>query len=380
MRAPTVRLSDLVDFDNGYAFRSEEYVDSGYSVIRISNVQQGYISDKNPKYVSLSLQSNLQQFVLSEGDILMSLTGNVGRVGQIQAHHLPAVLNQRVARIRITSPTRLDKAYLFYFLNSENTRTDIEKFGVGVAQLNVSTKDIGSLAIPLPPLAEQRRVAEQLDTADRILRLREQAIKKLDQLAQSVFGEMFGKQTKQVKLKEICSFVSGGTPSKDVKHFWNGEIAWISSADIEYDRIKTIRHYITGDALHNSATNTVPKDSVLVVTRTGVGKVIVTDSTISFSQDITGVLPTVGFSSEFIAASIRSKQSEIVRQARGATIKGIARDVIANIDIPNAPQEKQLMFSDIVKTINSQKLILSNSNKRITNLFHSLQHQAFAIN
>jgi len=107
------KLGGVCKLTNGYAFQSKEYTNDGYFVIRIGNVQDGYIELNNPRYIRLS-EEKQKKFILSEGDILVSLTGNVGRVGEIKEEHLPAVLNQRVAKISLNSKS-LQKAYLFYF-------------------------------------------------------------------------------------------------------------------------------------------------------------------------------------------------------------------------------------------------------------------------
>ena len=109
-------------------------------------------------------KSKLQQFILNEGDILMSLTGDVGRVGVLKEENLPAALNQRVARIIIKSLFNLDEKYLFNLLNSDEIREKIESLGHGAAQLNVSTKDILSIEIPLPPLSTQKKIVAKLDS------------------------------------------------------------------------------------------------------------------------------------------------------------------------------------------------------------------------
>ena len=78
-----IRLGDACEILNGYAFRSENYVESGIRVIRISNVQKGYIEDNTPAYYPLD-SNGLDRFMLEEGDLLMSLTGNVGRVAILE--------------------------------------------------------------------------------------------------------------------------------------------------------------------------------------------------------------------------------------------------------------------------------------------------------
>jgi len=93
-------LGDICDIQNGYAFKSKDYSDSGLRVIRISNVQKGEIIDKKPSFLPIEAQDIYSDFILNKNDILVSLTGDVGRVGRISEHLLPAVLNQRVGRFK----------------------------------------------------------------------------------------------------------------------------------------------------------------------------------------------------------------------------------------------------------------------------------------
>ena len=89
------KLGDICNILNGYAFKSEKYVDSGIRVIRITNVQKGYMEDIDPKFYSIEYSDELSKYILENGDLLMSLTGNVGRVGILSDKFLPAALNKR---------------------------------------------------------------------------------------------------------------------------------------------------------------------------------------------------------------------------------------------------------------------------------------------
>ena len=132
--------------------------------MRIGNVQDGYISLADPKYIQKS-HKPFEKFILSTGDILVSLTGNVGRVGVIAENHLPAVINQRVARITPRADFSIQKDLLFYFFRSSYFIKELIGAGHGAAQQNISTKDIENLIIPLPPLPEQKRIVKILDEA-----------------------------------------------------------------------------------------------------------------------------------------------------------------------------------------------------------------------
>ena len=161
----TKKLGDLLEIQNGYAFSSRDYSETGHFLMRIGNVQNGYVSLSDPKFVGIPPDSPLQRFVLSEGDILVSLTGNVGRVGVVQEEHLPAVLNQRVARIAINETSTATREFLLFFLYSDWFREELGLAGHGAAQQNVSTKDILEIQLPIPPLSEQQRIVAILDAA-----------------------------------------------------------------------------------------------------------------------------------------------------------------------------------------------------------------------
>lgn len=94
------KLGDVCEVLNGFAFKSDQYVESGIRIIRIANVQKGYIEDSSPTFYPMD-SVEAKKYQLKENDLLMSLTGNVGRVGLLTSNFLPAALNQRVACLRI---------------------------------------------------------------------------------------------------------------------------------------------------------------------------------------------------------------------------------------------------------------------------------------
>ena len=156
-------LCNISTILNGYAFKSSEYVSSdGIRIIRIANVQDGYIEDKLPQYYPKTKSSNIGQFLLKYNDLLMSLTGNVGRVGMLPKSLLPAALNQRVACIRENN-LAVNKYYLFYLFQSNNFCSECIKSAKGVAQLNISTEWLKSYSILLPPITEQKRIVGKIE-------------------------------------------------------------------------------------------------------------------------------------------------------------------------------------------------------------------------
>lgn len=158
-----IRISDIAQILNGFAFKSQMYADSGIRIIRISNVQDGYIKDDKPVFYPLDSQDFIKSFMLRDRDLLMSLTGNVGRVAIIDNSMLPAALNQRVACIRMLNPDH-NKCFLFYYFLRKEFIQDCIKNSKGSAQLNMSTEWLKGYPIPLPPLAEQQRIIDRIES------------------------------------------------------------------------------------------------------------------------------------------------------------------------------------------------------------------------
>ena len=185
------KLGEVCDILNGYAFKSNQYTTSGVRIIRISNVQKGYIEDKSPVYYPCD-DENVKKYELKQNDLLISLTGNVGRTALLEEKFLPAALNQRVSCVRLKEPDKVLKTYLFHLLNSDYFEQQCMKAAEGVAQKNLSPKWLFEYKIPIYSIERQKEISNTLDKIDLLIILRKQQLAKLDELIKARFVEMFG--------------------------------------------------------------------------------------------------------------------------------------------------------------------------------------------
>lgn len=167
---PMIELGEVCEILNGYAFKSENYVSKGIRVIRITNVQKGKIVDYNPRFYPAESKEPIEKYELQENDLLVSLTGNVGRVGLLPRDLLPAGLNQRVACLR-TKTNQINLLFLFYILNQDKFESDCVNSAGGVAQKNLSTTWLSKYKIPLPSLELQKEIVEQIKGYQKIVDL-----------------------------------------------------------------------------------------------------------------------------------------------------------------------------------------------------------------
>ena len=165
---PMVELGSIIGILNGYAFKSKNYVNDGIRVIRITNVQRGRIVDNYPKFYPKASEQSISKYMLNEKDLLLSLTGNVGRIGILDAYYLPAALNQRVACLRPDSNKALTQ-YIFYLLNHNSFEADCIEAAKGLAQKNLSTVWLSKYKIPLPPLKVQREIVAEIEGYQKVI-------------------------------------------------------------------------------------------------------------------------------------------------------------------------------------------------------------------
>ena len=142
-------------------------------------------------------------------------------------------------------------------------------------------------------------------------------------------------------LGQMGDFTGGGTPSKSDQSFWEGYLPWVSSSDIDEESIYEINvsKFITEEALKDSATKMVPPNSILLVSRVGVGKLAVSEKSICTSQDFTNFTPK-NENLFFLAYLLKSKKKNLLAFSQGMAIKGFTKDDISQLKIL-VPPDKQ---------------------------------------
>ena len=205
-----IKLGEICNIINGFAFKSKEYVDNGIRVIRITNVQKGVIEDSDPKYYDISQNDKLKNYMLKENDLLISLTGNVGRVGLMPKEFLPAGLNQRVGCLRIKDTQNVSIRYLYQCLNNNRFENECINNSNGIAQKNLSTEWLKDYMITIPNIDMQNQIASKLEKIQEIIKKKTQQAKELDELIKAQFVKMFGSIEKQIELKDYITSLDAG--------------------------------------------------------------------------------------------------------------------------------------------------------------------------
>jgi type I restriction enzyme S subunit len=263
--------------------------------------------------------------------------------------------------------------FLIFYLELPDARGWLETNAVGQTMLNLNTSILAELPILLPPLPEQRKIAAILSTWDEAIALTQRLIAALQQRKQALMqllltGEMrfkeFEEEWEETTLAQISKKLeSGGTPSTQNEEYWNGEIPWITGADFGELKIFQIRRYITNEGVSNSSTKVAKEGDILLVSRTGVGKIALAPFDVAISQDITRIVPktdVVGtvYLLHYLAFSI----SALARFNQGTSINGVTRDDLKShkIELPRVDEQSKL--AQVLDLSNEQIEVLQKLN------------------
>lgn len=386
-----VRLGDICDILNGFAFKSKEYQDSGIRVIRITNVQNGYIEDKEPKYYGLEKKEEIVNYLLKEDDLLISLTGNVGRVGLLKKEMLPAALNQRVACIRVKDSKNISINYIFNILNNKNFEEQCIINSKGIAQKNLSTEWLKEYLINIPNYIEQVKISNKLDKVQDIINLRKKQIEELEKLIKSQFVEMFGdtnivKSNEKTELKTIMISANNGMARRGNDS--DGSIVLrlveLQRNYIDYSNVNKIilkdnekKKYLLaeGDILF-ARVNGNPDNVGRCAYYKDIGEdVYHNDHIIRVKFDLHKINPI------YLCTLLNDEYGRKEFKNKIKTSAGqytISQDGVERVKIPLPPIELQNKFAEFVKKIDKQKFEIQNSLEEMEKLQESLMNKYFS--
>ena len=378
-----IKIGDVCEILNGYAFKSDNYVDAGIRVIRIANVQKGYIEDNTPAFYPVE-SDGLEKYMLEEGDLLMSLTGNVGRVALLEKEMLPAALNQRVACLRLKTD-KLIKRYLFHLLNSDLFEQQCIRASKGVAQKNMSTEWLKDYEIPLYSREQQKQITRVLDKIQYIIASRNEELTKLDDLIKIRFVEMFGdinindKKWDCQPLGELCTIVRGGSP-RPIEKFLGGDVPWIKIGDAtDGDNIylNSTKEHIIQEGVKKSR---LVKSGSLIFANCGVSlgfaRIITFDGCIHDGwlamEDIDERLDKV-----FLLQALNQMTQHFREIAPAGTQPNLNTAIMKEYNQIIPPMDMQQKFIEFVEQIDKSKVAVQKALDEAQLLFDSLMQKYF---
>jgi type I restriction enzyme S subunit len=388
MKWPVVLLGDLFDISSSKRVLQRDWKTEGVPFYRAREIvklaKNGYVENDlyitEEHYIALQKENGTPK----KDDLMISAVGTLGACYLVGTNDRFYYKDASV--LRFSPKTQLCSKY---FVHAFQTSLILDQVNAG-GGATVGTYTIErakKTKIALPPLAEQQRIAALLDTADRILKQRESAIAKLDQLAQSVFVEML-KDAKNCmtikKLGEICDVRDG---THDSPKYVNEGVPLITSKNLTngFIDLSNVNLISNSDLFEINKRSKVDYDDILMPMIGTIGNpVIVKDPNPKFAIKNVALIKQIAGSpnSIYLKAVLESAsfKSYIEKISRGGTQKFLGLGDIRKFEFAVMDKKNEDKFVNFTKKINSMRdLYLTNALKQ-KEMLASLQHQSFAVN
>ena len=235
-----------------------------------------------------------------------------------------------------------DLNYMASMLRSPSIRKKITFLAQGISRYNISKTKMLEIEIPAPNLSEQKKIGSFFKLLDDTIALHQRKLDLLKEQKKGYLQKMFPKNGAKVPELRFAGFADdweerkledysentfgGGTPKTGIDEYWTGDIPWIQSSDLKKEQLYNVQpsKFITDDAVKNSATKLVPKNSIAIVTRVGVGKLALLPFEYATSQDFLS-LSNLKVDKWFGIYSTYTMLQKELNNIQGTSIKGITK-------------------------------------------------------
>ena len=391
----TVKLKDLVDFSNGYAFKSTDYVEYSNTVnCRMSNIRPdgSFDVEYNIKYLPDEFAEKYKGFILNDGDIIIAMTDMAGDPKILGVPTLvntkgySVLMNQRVGKLTLKSKD-IHPTYLKYYLMSNYARNYFKSFAGGGVQLNIGQKEILNIDIKLCDIKEQVEICNVLDKINVLIQQNSKQIEKLDQLIKSRFIELFGDTIlnpfgwEKDSLGTVCDVRDG---THDSPTYYEIGYPLVTSKNVTGGKIDlTDCSFICEEDFNkiNERSKVDIGDIIMPMIGT-VGKPVIVDMEPNFAIKNVALIKFKADSrvlNIYIRALLQSDYFDdvVLSKVRGGTQKFISLGDIRKLEILVPPMELQNQFAAFVKQTDKSKLAVQQSLEKLEILKKSLMQQYF---
>ncbi|WP_421857048.1 restriction endonuclease subunit S [Marinomonas sp.] len=294
-------------------------------------------------------------YSLNSGDILISITAELGKIGWVPDNLGEAFINQHTALVRLKGKFT-DSKFVAYLLSSKEMNHKINRLNDSGAKAGLNLSTIRAIPLLLPPLPEQRKIAEILSTWDKSIVTTEKLIAASQQQKKALMQQLltgkkrfagFSEKWEEVKLKQLGEVVSGGTPSTTNSDYWDGDVFWVTPTDIT----KLKSHYICSSirkisksGLLSCSAKLVPKGSLLVCTRATIGTLAITKTEMCTNQGFKNLVPNKSTDVEFLYYLLAHERHQLISKASGSTFLELSKKDFDNIrlKVPSFKEQQKI--------------------------------------
>lgn len=320
------------------------------------NMEIKYV-DKTNKTLTEQGVDEVKNCLLPANAVCVSCIGS--DLGKVLITTQPTVTNQQINSIIVNEDNDTD--FIYYLMTIVGKHLNfISKTSTAVPIINKTTFSNYKISVPLH--SEQKKIAAILSSLDEKIETNRKINARLEELAQALFKSWFidfepfgGKMPddwEMGKLGHICKCVLGGTPNRAESEFWNGNIPWINSGEVNKFRIFEPSEFITELGLEKSATKLLPKGTVvLAITGATLGQVSLLEIDTCANQSVVGILETSEMPFTYLYPFINSSIAELIKLQTGGAQQHINKQNVESMTILIPSKQAMIQYDSIVRPI-----------------------------
>lgn len=341
-----------------YGFR---WMDDGVVFLRSECVSDNGLDLAQSMFISGEAHAALSRGEVCSDDILMTITGNVGRVVRLSPDFGYANINQHIARIRVNDPD-VEAGFVYHFLSQPCVRAHYASITTGQAYPQISLRQVRETQVPIPRPPEQRAIAGALSDADALIGALDRLIAKKHDLKQAAMQQLLTGQRRlpgfqgewEVKrVLELGEVVTGGTPRTDVEAFWGDGYPWITPTDISTHRdMFTSERTLTQKGL--SAIRALPANTVLVTCIASIGKNAILKTGGGCNQQINAVTPNKNNSAEFLYYVFEASKQYLLANAGTTATSIISKAAFEQLTFKVPPLSEQTAIAAVLSDMDAE--------------------------
>lgn len=338
----------------GSDIKVSNFVSEGIPVLNGYSVSDKCLKDDFNNYVTKEKAKSLKKAVAKRGDVVVTHRGTIGQISYIPSNSLYKFYVISQSQFRVTfDKLKVIPSYVVLYFHSERGQSTIQesKGHTGVPAIAQPTTTFRKFIIPLPTLAEQIAIVNTLSDVDNLIAALDKKIIKKHQIKQGAMQQLltgkkrlpgFSGDWVEKKLGDCFNkVIGGGTPSRSVPEYWNGNIPWATVKDFASFNPKFTQENITSLGLHNSASHLIPKETPITSTRMGLGKIMIYSVDVAINQDMKALFISKDYEKKYIIQWFVFSQEKIELMGTGSTVKGIRLEQLNDLEIYLPPKKSE---------------------------------------
>ncbi len=383
------RLGDIASFRRGLTYSKGDEAPLSYKrVLRSNNIdlESSSLDLSEIKYLREDFIIPDDRKLVANSIFICMSNGSKQHVGKVA--FIPEDMDYAFGGFMglIVPSSEVSAKYVFYACQSSAYRSFLSQVGNGIGITNLRFSDLEKFEFPVPSLADQRRIVAELDLLSGIIENKNAQLKTLDDLAQSIFYEMFGDPIANERgwdykrLDEVAEIVGGATPKTQIEEYWVGNNFWVTPAELHKEHYKgATERTISDEAVRKTNITLLPVGTVLLSSRAPIGKVAITTVPMYCNQGFKNLICSEKLNNEYAFQVLNSKTEYLNSLGTGATFKEISKKTTEAIKIAVPPIKLQQQFAEKAKKIQAEKEMIKASLESAEHLFASRMDKYFNV-